>query len=619
MILWLRQGMFELQGMALPWFAVLLVVGAFAGCPSAVSTAEAASSPKTVKIGILAKRGTNKALERWNATAAYLSEAVPGAPFEIVPMEFDEIPVLVSNRLVDFVIVNPGIYVQLSVDFGVQRILTLKNSLSPGVHVTQFGSVMFTRQGAGLPASLQDVKGAKVAAVHPTSLGGWIMALHALREAGVEEGDFAALKFLETHDAVVLSVLKGESDVGIVRTDTLERMAEEGLIDLNALRVINNQTHPSFPFKVSTPLYPEWPFAKVAHTSDDLAKDVAGALMRLKPGMPATDDADILGWTIPQSYEPVRDLLRDMRLPPYDRFDPISIARVVAEYWPWLVVIAVLFAAQTVQLARNAALNRRLADQQEAIRISEARFRGTFEQAAFGIAHATVGGRIIRANYRYSQITGYSEAELKKMSFSELTHPQDASLELTRLDGLRKGKTGSFSLQKRHACKGGGYVWVLSSVSLMESDGEEKHLVVAIGDIGRLKDLENTIYTEQQLRDIILDNAGEGILGVDQFGVHTFVNPAAADMLGWSVEEMLGKDSHSMWHHTLPDGTEFPASQCPITSVLRQGVQHRGYDELFWRKDGSSFKAQYVSTPMLKDGRAVGAVIVFHSVEGGRS
>ena len=207
------------------WFATTLVL---------------ADTP-LVKIGVLAKRGPEKSLERWNATAEYLNDTLPAYRFKIIPMAFDDIQILVKNQMVDFVIVNPGIYVNLSVKYGVRRVLTLVNKLSHESQVSNFGSVIFTLRERGSIQNLEDLRDQRVAAVHSTSLGGWIMARRELRVEAIEKWDFASLLFLNTHDAVVNAVLRREAEVGIVRTDTLERMAQEGKLNQAELRVIAPQ------------------------------------------------------------------------------------------------------------------------------------------------------------------------------------------------------------------------------------------------------------------------------------------------------------------------------------------------------------------------------------------
>lgn len=113
---------------------------------------------------------------------------------------------------------------------------------------------------------------------------------------------------------------------------------------------------------------------------------------------------------------------------------------------------------------------------------------------------------------------------------------------------------------------------------------------------------------------LILDAAGDGIYGLDLDGYVTFVNPAAREMTGWSLEDLRGRTQHSMVHHSHPDGSHYPREDCPIYKALRDGQIHRREDEVFWRKDGSSFPVSYTSTPILRDGVPAGAVIIFSDI-----
>ena len=113
---------------------------------------------------------------------------------------------------------------------------------------------------------------------------------------------------------------------------------------------------------------------------------------------------------------------------------------------------------------------------------------------------------------------------------------------------------------------------------------------------------------------LVLTAAGEGIYGLDTDGRTTFVNPAAARMLGWSVEELIDQPMHAVLHHSHPDGTAYPREQCPIYAAFMDGHVHRVEDEVFWRKDGSSFPVEYTSAPIEEEGHLVGAVVVFWDV-----
>jgi PAS domain S-box-containing protein len=113
---------------------------------------------------------------------------------------------------------------------------------------------------------------------------------------------------------------------------------------------------------------------------------------------------------------------------------------------------------------------------------------------------------------------------------------------------------------------------------------------------------------------LLLESTGEGIYGVDHKGRCTFLNRAGARMLGIDPAVVLHKDMHELIHHSHPDGTPYPAEQCPIYRVLRSGQGGRVDDEVFWRADGSYFPVEYTSFPIVADGVLQGAVVTFADV-----
>lgn len=118
----------------------------------------------------------------------------------------------------------------------------------------------------------------------------------------------------------------------------------------------------------------------------------------------------------------------------------------------------------------------------------------------------------------------------------------------------------------------------------------------------------------KQHLESILNAAGEGIYGLDLEGKATFVNPAAIEMTGWSAEETIGHNIHYKHHHSYADGRPYPHTECPIYAAINDGEIHEVNDELFWRKDGSSFPVEYTSTPIYHDGVLSGAVVVFKDI-----
>jgi len=115
-------------------------------------------------------------------------------------------------------------------------------------------------------------------------------------------------------------------------------------------------------------------------------------------------------------------------------------------------------------------------------------------------------------------------------------------------------------------------------------------------------------------RNLILEATGDGVYGIDANGLTTFSNPAAERLTGFSSDELIGKSSHTLIHHSHPDGSHFPNTECPIYAAFKDGKVHHVTDEVFWRKDGSSFPVEYVSTPIIDDGEIVGAVVSFRDI-----
>jgi PAS domain S-box-containing protein len=153
------------------------------------------------------------------------------------------------------------------------------------------------------------------------------------------------------------------------------------------------------------------------------------------------------------------------------------------------------------------------------------------------------------------------------------------------------------------------------STPVFDEQNELIGAAVAFRDVTERVEKDRAFKKLTSQRELILKSAGEGIYGLDQNGFTTFVNPAAERMLGWKAEELLGKPQHAVIHHTRPDGAEYPHEECPIYAAFKDGVVHHVSTEVFWRKDGSSFPVEYVSTPIRDDqAKLVGAVVTFMDI-----
>ncbi|HJV67325.1 MAG TPA: PAS domain S-box protein [Geomonas sp.] len=143
-------------------------------------------------------------------------------------------------------------------------------------------------------------------------------------------------------------------------------------------------------------------------------------------------------------------------------------------------------------------------------------------------------------------------------------------------------------------------------------DGQEPVIYTVWRDISDRKRAEAKERERTAQVKMLLKFTAEGIYGCDTDGICTFCNDACLEMLGYHHKsDLLGKDLHSLIHHTRPDGSNYPSGECRAFNAFRHAVKMHVDDEIFWRRDGSSFAVEYWSHPIVIDGVYQGAVVAF--------
>jgi PAS domain S-box-containing protein len=152
----------------------------------------------------------------------------------------------------------------------------------------------------------------------------------------------------------------------------------------------------------------------------------------------------------------------------------------------------------------------------------------------------------------------------------------------------------------------GSLFWLQTNkLPLRDRDGK------VTGVIGTYEDVTERKQAEEKIREL-LDSVPEAMYGIDTEGKCTFCNPSCLQLVGYEkAEELLGKNMHNLIHHSLPYGTPYPVEQCHIFEAIRRGQGTHIDNEVLWRRDGSSFFAEYWSHPIHRDGKVIGAVVTF--------
>ena len=161
--------------------------------------------------------------------------------------------------------------------------------------------------------------------------------------------------------------------------------------------------------------------------------------------------------------------------------------------------------------------------------------------------------------------------------------------------------------------RSGLYVWIHDRAFHTYDKRGSRYADGCAFDVSEQKLYAELIERLQRRTELILDSAGEGIVGLDSNGRLTFANPAAARMLGSAPAELTGRDLHEVLR-CLRTGGECARPNCRILGCLRDGKEHRGTDEIRRAAGEGILSVEYTSTPKFDNGQLSGAVVVFRDV-----
>ncbi len=373
---------------------------------------------QTIRIGVLSHRGDELTRQTWSPTAEYLSNALTGFQFEIIPLNFEQIEPAVRQSKIDFLLVNSGIYVNMEVRYRVSRIATLNNEIGT-IPLNVFGGVIFTRQLRHDINTLDDLRHKKVMAVDKTSLGGFQMEWGVLQKAHINPfHDFSSLSFGGTHDKVVTSVRDGFVDVGMVRSGILEKMAAKGDIRLDEFKIIHPVIYDGFPYIHSTSLYPEWPFSKLQHTPNELAQKVAIALLQMNQ-QHTGHASHYAGWTIPLDYQQVHELFKQLKLPPYADEGRFTLQDAIKRYWKGIAIVILFLLMLTIMSTWVSRLNTQLKKSKRSLEYQHDLVLNSVCDGIYGVDRE---GNCTFMNRSMKKITGWKLDEIQAGNQHDLLH-----------------------------------------------------------------------------------------------------------------------------------------------------------------------------------------------------
>ncbi|HEX2861141.1 MAG TPA: PAS domain S-box protein, partial [Lacunisphaera sp.] len=241
-----------------------------------------------------------------------------------------------------------------------------------------------------------------------------------------------------------------------------------------------------------------------------------------------------------------------------------------------------------------------------ALRLSEERFASAFVDAATGMALVSTQGEFLKVNKAFCHLLGYSEQELRRLTFQTVTHPDDLNSDLNLVDSILSGKADHYRMEKRYIHREGRVVWAHLSVSVVrKADGKASYFISQAQDITEAKAVAAKLQAETNLFRTVLDNMPDLIFVRDRESRHVLNNRANLVMLrATTLEETIGKNDFDFFPPELAEAFYKDDQQ-----VMRSGEPLVNREEMLYGP-GGELRWQLTTKVPLRDaqGQVIGLV-----------
>ncbi|WP_158236019.1 EAL domain-containing protein [Hydrogenovibrio sp. SC-1] len=333
--------------------------------------AQADHAKSTINLAVFAHSNAEATIKRYQPLADYLSQQLPHHTVKLYAMDDSALRTAVQHNQIDLVLANPSLYQIIRHENALNNAIATVQTAYKGKHLNTFGGVIFSLSGREDIQSLNDLANKTIAIPSFRSSGAFSIPMAELaKHTGLTQQD---LNFITTHDneRVIEAVLSKKADVGFVRSGILEQSINDGNLSGLDIKVIHARDLFNYPFKLSTTLYPEWPFAVLSHIDETTTKQIALALYNLTADHPAAKAAQIAGFIPPSDYLPYEKILRELQLEPYHIPPQFSLKQFWQQYTFDIILVGILIIILAISLLRALYLHQRLLSSMQLVQLHE--------------------------------------------------------------------------------------------------------------------------------------------------------------------------------------------------------------------------------------------------------
>lgn len=521
----------------------------------ATTVVESKVSPFT--IGILAKNTEQEVYNQWQPLVDFLNRRLPNFHFQINPLGFDETLPAIETAKIDFLITNPAFYSIANRKYGTYALAT-RSIHTLQSDVAEFGGVIISQLGVDVIDTAK-LHQEDIAAVAPYSLGGYLTQKKFFKEHFNIALNDRRVKFYHSHYDVLNATLSGEAKVGLIRTGALEKKGVESMLEVYTL-----PGFPSWHFARTTQLYPEWPFAALAHIPLMTAEKILPILLEWESKKNQQKNGFLRegeSWTVARSYHSIFELLNEFRIEPYVQQPSLSWNDWLAQYQQWglfflalmlgLILMASLLSRKAfLGFSKTPSLQRELSEKEELINVlqlenenliyQQKRFQILSDTSSEGVVIFSFSGHIQYINPYALRFWGKEHATIDRLNaYHLLSDLEDRRRLHEMMEGLDESTQSPTFLEELNAkliSANGRVKAALLRVSAIKHD-HKWLLIVNFNDLSEQKNLEKSYRQSLFVAQNYIEQSHQAIFTFNQNFELLNLNDNACELFSFGYDQ----------------------------------------------------------------------------------